>query len=229
MMLGRPVVAATSAAESLQIRLENSCNPMAATQPWAIMAMAAAERGDVATAADLAGRIEELCLPTGREILSLVKLIRGRIALSERRFADAYAELRKLFDPAEPPYCPNNRPWAIADLADAAYHSGGDRSEAASFLADIEVIAASVATSYLRAQTSYARALLDPGDRTGDLLATALAGELQTWPALRARGLLTRGVWLRRQRRIGEARLALRDAETLASGLGYMPLADRAG
>jgi len=74
----------------------------------------------------------------------------------------------------------------------------------------------------------YARPLLADDDDAGALFQAALRRDLTSWPLYRARLLLQYGMWLRRHRRIAEARMPLRAARDSFLALGAIPWADRA-
>jgi len=73
---------------------------------------------------------------------------------------------------------------------------------------------------------NYARAVLA---ETEDGYVSALAfGDLSQWPFEQARLRFAYGVWLRRQRRVGDARGQLRAATEVFTSLGALPWAQRA-
>lgn len=159
-------------------------------------------------------------------MLALVALARGRAALSRERFSEAYAQLTRIFDPADVAFQPFVRGWALADLAEAIAQGGGDSSVATDFMAEWEAIAQATGARHLGAQLRLVRALLAPPARCEPLFAAAVA-ENGAWPAYRARAQLALGAWLRRQRRIAESRVPLRDAERTFEALGLSRLAAR--
>ena len=74
-----------------------------------------------------------------------------------------------------------------------------------------------------------ARPLLADEEDVERLYLEGLADGLPEWPLHRARLHLGYGVWLRRQRRIAEARDPLRTARETFAALGATPWAERAG
>ncbi len=227
-MLSNGALAAPAAEEAERLGAETGQRLWAAAASLA-RAVVAADRGATATAAELAAKAEQVLLPIGANpMLSLVQLARGRAALVDGRFTDAYEHLRRIFDPADIAYHPFVRGWVLADLVDAATHDAGRVEEALAFLAELEPITAATGAPLLRAQVSYARALLAPDDEAEPLFRAALATDLATWPGLRARMVLAYGIWLRRRRRVAESRSPLRGAAEAFGALGFSVLAERA-
>jgi hypothetical protein len=88
-------------------------------------AVLAALRGDLELAATLAAGAERVHVPRlARILFAIVQMARGLAALGQGRNAEAYQELRRMFDPSDPAYHPVMSYWAIADLAEAASRSG---------------------------------------------------------------------------------------------------------
>jgi DNA-binding CsgD family transcriptional regulator len=75
---------------------------------------------------------------------------------------------------------------------------------------------------------SYGKALLAPPSRAEAFFQDGLGPIAQNWPFLRARLLLAYGEWLRRQRRVMEARGPLRTGRDIFDALGASPWSDRA-
>jgi DNA-binding CsgD family transcriptional regulator len=193
----------------------------------AALAIAAGERGDPA-AAELAAEAESVLLPMGANpMLALVELARGRIALAGERFTEAYDHFARIFDPDDVVHQPFVRGWALADIVDAAVYAERDLSELRGFVAEWETIAAQTRAGYLRAQLSYARAML-AGEATAPQQFSAALAETPGWPSYRARTQLAYGTWLRRRRHNTESRVPLREAADAFTALGSTRLADRA-
>jgi DNA-binding CsgD family transcriptional regulator len=227
-MLANAALAAPAAEEAERLGVETG-QPLWATAATLARAIIAADHGDTAVSAELAAEAEQVLLPMrANPMLSLVEFARGRAALVDGRFADAYDHLRRIFDPADIAYHPFVRGWVLADLVDAATHGGGSIDEALAFLAELEVIAAVTDAPLLRAQVSYGTVLLALEDEAEPLFQTALATDVAQWPGLRARMLLAYGIWLRRRRRVAESRSPLRGAAEAFGALGIVVLAERA-
>ncbi|MEA2284250.1 MAG: hypothetical protein QOJ21_293, partial [Solirubrobacteraceae bacterium] len=186
-------------------------------------------RGDQERADSLAAAAEELLLPTGASpMLSLVALARGAAALSDGRHDAAHDHLRRIFDPADSAFQPFIRGWAIADLAEAAMHTGAEDEARAAMLA-LQPLAGATTDALVNAGIRCAGVLLATGDEEAEALFRAGGGDdLRPWPFLRARLLLTHGTWLRRRRRVAESRAPLREAREAFDALGAIPWSERA-
>ena len=227
-MLGNASLAAPAAEEAERLGAETG-QPLWAAAAALARAVVAADRGATAVAVELAAKAETVLLPIGANpMLSLVQFARGRAALVEGRFTDAYEHLRRIFDAADIAYHPFVRGWAFADLVDAATHDGARIDEAVVFLAELESMAVATGAPLLRAQVGYARALLASDEEAEPLFQAALATDLVPWPGLRARMVLAYGIWLRRRRRVAESRSPLRGAAEAFDALGFSVLAERA-
>ncbi|MCW2975938.1 MAG: LuxR family transcriptional regulator [Actinomycetia bacterium] len=192
------------------------------------LAITHAMRGDEDLAKSHAAAAERIALPLGAgAILGAVQLARGLLSLAHGRHDEAYGELRRMFDPADPSYHVMERSWAIGELADAALHAG--RHDAArALLAEVEALAAQTPSPRLHVALRFARPLLS-GDADADsLFQDALDAQLAIWPFDRARLLLAYGAWLRRQRRVAESRTRLRAAREAFDAIGAAIWSERA-
>jgi ATP/maltotriose-dependent transcriptional regulator MalT len=200
---------------------------------WAVaadlsQAALAAVRGEEESAEALAARAEAILVPMGlNPMLSLVQQARGLADLAGGRHADAYAQLRRIFDPADVAHHPIIRCWLIGELAEAAAHSG-QQAEARVLLEELERLITDTRFPYLRAGLAYARPLLASDDEAETLFRAGLTSDLAPWPFLRARLLLAYGAWLRRRRRVAESRVPLRAAREAFDALGAVPWGERA-
>jgi DNA-binding CsgD family transcriptional regulator len=188
----------------------------------------AALRGNHAQSDLLAAEAERAGLAAGaRPVLATVQLARGTSALGQGRFADAFAHLYRMHDPADPAFQMALRCYALPELVDAATRSG----QAGAVGAIVDEL-----TGYLRTTSSpalsvgidYARAVLAPVDDAELLYQQALAAVPAGWPLQRARVQLAFGEWLRRQRRAAESRPRLRAARETFDALGIIPASERA-
>jgi DNA-binding CsgD family transcriptional regulator len=193
-----------------------------------VQATLAAVRGEEEAAEALAAKSEAVLVPLGiNPMLSLVQQARGIADLAGGRYADAYGQLQRIFDPTDVAHHPIIRCWLIGELAEAAAHSGR-RAEARLYLEELERLAAETGFPYLRAALTYARPLLADDDEAEQLFEAGLTTDLATWPFLRARLLLAHGAWLRRHRRVAESRVPLRAAREAFDALGAVPWGERA-
>ncbi len=199
-------------------------------QATALLARGAARAlsGEVDVARADSDRAEQLIVEVGANpVLAQVRAVRGLAALGEGRYGDAYAQLRGVFDPRDVAHQENFRTFLVAELAEAA-HGCGQQEEARDLLADVEAAWAGVPSPILRAGLLVARPLLAGGPRVEQHFRAALDDGLASWPMHRARVHLRYGAWLRRERRVGEARAHLREAHETFAALGAAPWADLA-
>jgi DNA-binding CsgD family transcriptional regulator len=115
----------------------------------------------------------------------------------------------------------------LADYVEAAV-SCSQESAAAATVEEFERRSGPIAAPWLRMVLSYCKALLAPPEQTERFFQDALGPDVQNWPFRHGRCLLAYGEWLRRQRRIMDARLPLRTARDIFDALGAAPWGDRA-
>ena len=204
------------------------------TQPYfyglmrATEAALAALRGEQDRARALAEEAEAVGLPVGaRPVLATVQMARGSAALGGGRFEEAYTQLRRMHDPADPSYQIALRCSTIADLVDAAVHSGNGEA-VGGIVRELEAAALQTSSTALHAGLRFARALLANDADAEDRYLAALRADLTGWPFIRARTQLAYGEWLRRQRRAADSRAPLRAAREMFDALGTIPWSDRA-
>jgi DNA-binding CsgD family transcriptional regulator len=159
----------------------------------------------------------------------------GLVALGQRRHRDAQIEFTHMTVHA------TRSLWAIADRTEAAVR-GGRPDSVVENLAEAEAVARTTGSAHLTALVVRSRALLAEGtDSTGtdtdgaggadpeSLYARAIeAGRLADAPVELARTQLLFGEWLRRERRVVEARLHLREALHAFDAAGTAGFAARA-
>ena len=192
-------------------------------------AIAAAEQGEDETPERLIGDAEALLLPLGANpMLALTAFARGRLALANERFGDAYEHLVRIFDPAGVAFHPFVRGWALADLVDAAVRGDGDLDTVRGYLAEWERVATETRASHLEVQVAYAAAILAPDAVAEKHFRAAIAAGQAEWPFYVARAQLAYGVWLRRHRRMTQSRAPLREAAETFDALGLLRYAERA-
>ncbi|MGW3992553.1 ATP-binding protein [Amycolatopsis sp. NPDC004772] len=218
--LGDLAGAVPAAAEAVRFARETG-QPFMAGLATAVQAEIAALRGEHKQAKALADEAERAGLAAGaRPVLATVQLTRGLAGLSEGRFEDAFADLRRLLDPADPAYQLALRTYCVAELTEAAVRAGRT-GELREVVAGLECL--DTPSPALHIGLRYARAVLDPSD---ERFAKAL--DSAGWPAERGRVHLAYGEWLRRQRRVVESRTHLRTARKTFDALGMAAWADRA-
>jgi ATP/maltotriose-dependent transcriptional regulator MalT len=186
-------------------------------------------RGDELAAEQAAARAERVAVPTGAN-LTVAFAHTGRIlgALGAGRHKAAYEAAERVFDPASPAHHPVVACWLIGELAEAALHTGRI-VEARARVKQVEATSGDTPGTCIAIGLRHARAVLaHDDDRAADRFADALAADLSGWPVHRARLLLAHGQWLRRQRRVAESRLPLRDARDLFDAIGCTAWGDQA-
>lgn len=189
----------------------------------------AGTRGDQEAADHASSRAERVAVPTGANI-TIAFAQSGRVfaALGAGRYADAYEIADRVFDPTSPAYHPVIACWLIAELAEAAAHIG--RIKDASARTDhVERLTGGGSGTCVELGLLHARALLEEDEHeAADRYAEALRANYSHWPLQRARLLLTYGKWLRRQRRIADSRVPLRDARDAFDAMGCVAWAEQA-
>jgi hypothetical protein len=184
--------------------------------------------GEVDRAVDLAAEAELAASRQGLGgLLADVRLARGSAWLSAGRHADAYRELRHLFDPADRGFHQRERLAGVTYLAEAAVRSG-HAADARAVVADLVDVAAVVQSPLLRVNLLHARAVLAPEADAEPWYRAGLRADLTGWPWIRARIELAYGGWLCRHGRSGEARPLLRSALAVLDRIGARAWADHA-
>jgi DNA-binding CsgD family transcriptional regulator len=226
--LGNWMVAVPVAEEAARLAEETGQVRWVAAAQLAAGALAAG-RGELRLAEALAARAERVFLPMGANpMLALVQVVRGLAAQSDGRYAIAYEHLHRIFDPTDVAYHPLVRCWTIGDLAEAAIHSG-HQDEARMLADELEQLETKMQSPLLLAGLSYARPLLAADEMVADrLFQDGLSTHLTQWTLHRTRLQLAYGAWLRRQRRIAEARTHLRAAMEAFDALGAIPWSELA-
>jgi DNA-binding CsgD family transcriptional regulator len=160
-------------------------------------------------------------------MLAGIRLTRGVAALAAGRYGIAYAELGRMLDPHDPSYHHFQSLWGVGDYAEAALHSG-HLDQGRAVLAELETLALTVRSPWLSVGLTYGRPLLAQEPEVERLFEEALKTDLSRWPVYRARLFLQYGIWLRRQRRVADARPPLRAAIGALETLGVTGWAARA-
>lgn len=186
------------------------------------LAIIAAFRGDSAGAATAIRAAEALASTRGaQDVLTGVQLTRGVDHIARREYDEATSALKRSFDPEDAAYHPVQSPWCLGDLAQAASHSGR--------IDEVRPIIDSYRTSpaftpWHRMAVEYAKpfVLTDTAEVEASFRA-ALAGVVSGWPTYRIRMIIEYGSWLRRRRRLGEAKERLRVGRDQADTYGLHP------
>ncbi|MGY0059747.1 helix-turn-helix transcriptional regulator [Streptomyces sp. LZ34] len=189
-------------------------------------------QGDAATARARAEDALTLIDPLeSRSVSVYARRALGAAAAAEGAYETAYDQLRMVFTADGAPVHYHASYPALADLAAAAVRCGR-REEAVAIVERSASALADNASPRLRALISRARGLLaqpDHADAAEPHFRAALADPvLEHWPFERAQTLLDLAEWLRRRRRIAEARGPLTEALETFRRLGARPWIDRA-
>jgi DNA-binding CsgD family transcriptional regulator len=216
------------AAEEAARLAEETRQPRLRADALAAQAMLAAMRGDSDLATRLTVQAEDLSQATGSNITTaLIQNARAMIAASDGRPLEAFEHLWRIYQPTDPAYQRMQTCWAIGSLAESAIASG-QRDRAATELAKLEALAAKTPATGVHIELRYARALLADPSTAEPLYLAALAPDLGDSPFTHARVQLSYGAWLRRQRRIIDARAPLRAAHETFERLGAQGWAEQA-
>ena len=219
--------AAATADEAVRLAVETG-QPLWQAAAMTGQAMIAGTRGDVEGAERLARRAEALVLPARiSAVLCGIQFARGVTAIAARRYEEAFEELCRVFDRADPSYQVVQSTWALGDLAEAAARTGRT-SEAREILAAFRPGERDSVTPWTRVALRYAAPLLADDELAEQEFRRSLAMNLARWPSYRARLLLEYGSWLRRRRRPADARAPLRTARQICEAHDLLPWAERA-
>jgi DNA-binding CsgD family transcriptional regulator len=225
--LGRWDVAAPDAEEALGLSQETA-QPIWEAGARVAQAWLAAVRGQPDLAEQLAAAAESVVVPAGsKAVFSVVELTRGVSALVAGRHTDAYQHLRRMLTPGDLANHRMTSAWAVANIAEAAAYSGST-DEARELVATLERAGERRNSTVFSRVVSHAHAVLADDEAAEGLFTTALSGELAKTSFDRARLELAFGIWLRRRRRVVEARDLLRAARATFDALGALPWGDRA-
>jgi DNA-binding CsgD family transcriptional regulator len=226
---GAARVAITAAAEGVQLAEETRQVRFVVAGQLA-QAIAAVEMGADEPAEQLIDASEATLLPFGANpLLALVALARGRQALAQARFAEAYAHLLRIFDPNDAAFQQFVGGWALADLADAVLQGNGDREIVDKYLLEWDAVATATGAPHLEVQLRYAKAVLADEGKAEPFYEDAMTAGAVGWPFYAARAQLAYGAWLRRQHRMADSRAPLREAARSFEALGLLRFAERAG
>jgi DNA-binding CsgD family transcriptional regulator len=216
-----------SAAESARFG-EETGQIMWVAAATALQSMLAGRRGQFDAAEIYAGQAEQLMLTCGASFYhALLQQARAIAAFGAGRPGEAYEHLRRVWTPGDPAYNTGLQFYCLPDYVEAAV-SCGQVGIAGSVIEEIERRSGPVAVPWVRMALAYCKALVAAPDRAEPYFQEALGGALQAWPFRRGCCLLAYGAWLRRQRRIMEARAPLRAARDIFDALGAAPRADEA-
>jgi DNA-binding CsgD family transcriptional regulator len=195
----------------------------------AVDAMVLALQGDVLGARAQAARAIALVDPLeSRSVFVYVRRALAAAASAEGDHDTAYRQLRMAFTADGKPLHYHASYAVLADLAAAAVRSG-HRQEAAEIVERTAQHLGEDVSSRLRALLHRARGqLADPGSAEPHFRAALDDPFTEHWPFERAQALLDLAEWLRRRRRVAEARAPLAEALETFRRLGAEPWSERA-
>ncbi|MEU7019920.1 AAA family ATPase [Streptomyces sp. NPDC046203] len=216
-----------AAAEAARLAEENA-QPRWLTGARVAKAQFAALRGDLDTALVAIGEAEGQGLTVvDPSKLAYIQITRGLIGLAAGHHAEAFSCVWRVFDPADPSYHPFMQTVAITELAEAA--TGDDqRAMAKSALRQLLTYAKASEVQMIRVNLGFAQALLADDEHAEERFRAAFDLDMSRAPFVRARLMLAHGTWLRRRRRVMEARTPLRIARDSFAALGVEPWRERA-
>jgi DNA-binding CsgD family transcriptional regulator len=152
---------------------------------------------------------------------------RGIISLGAGQPAEAYEHLRRIWTPGDPAFSAGSQFYCLADYVEAAV-SCNRQEEVVAAIEDVDLQTGPSGMPWVRMTLAYVKALLSAPERAEGFFRAALSTDSQAWPFRRGRTLLAYGEWLRRQRRILDARAPLRTARDVFDALGASPWGERA-
>nr|WP_237331323.1 helix-turn-helix transcriptional regulator [Streptomyces mexicanus] len=163
-----------------------------------------------------------------RSVAVFARRALGLAAVAEGDYDTAYAQFRSAFTDDGDPVHYHVSYTVLAELAAAAVRRGRQQ-DAAELLQRSARRLGTRMSPRIRALVNRGRALLADSDHAERYFQEALTGDTgEQWPFERAQTLLDYGEWLRRQRRITEARPLLTMALDTFQRLGARPWIERA-
>ncbi|MFC9328836.1 ATP-binding protein [Kitasatospora sp. NPDC057015] len=202
---------------------------MAAASSWSLVAALDAVQGDTARARTRLAQAMAGIEPTQTRAMA----VRARLVLASAATADgdhpgAWEQLRGLFagDADATPLHYHASFYAVADLAAAAARVDR-RRETLSLLEAVEDRLQGGTSMRLGLLLRRARALLSGPEDAEEHFLAALDPAGDPWPFERAKARLEYGEWLRRRRRVNDARPVLAGALAVFERLGAKPWAAR--
>ncbi|WP_437103940.1 ATP-binding protein [Streptomyces sp. enrichment culture] len=188
----------------------------------------AALHGDLDTARAVIGEAERQILAVANSSnLAFIQITRGLIGLAAGNHAEAFDSVWRVFDPSDPAYHPFLQTLAIVELAEAATNDD-QQAMARAALKQLEASAGASDAQLVRLNLAFARALLADEEQAEEHYRSALELDMSRAPFARARLMLAYGSWLRRRRRVMEARTPLRIARDSLAALGVESWCERA-
>jgi DNA-binding CsgD family transcriptional regulator len=212
-------------AEGTRLAVETA-QPILVGRLRAIEAVVAGLMGDADAARLAANEAEQLALDRPALLVD-VHVARGFTALAAADYEAAFEALDRLWDEGVPMLAVSRRWMVVGEYAEAAALCGRvDRVRA--HVEELSVAATAVPSPVLRAGVDYAVAVLGAERDADAAFIRARESAASRGPLVAGRAHLTYGNWLRRQRKITQARTELRAALTTFEGYGARAWSDRA-
>jgi DNA-binding CsgD family transcriptional regulator len=159
--------------------------------------------------------------------LPRIQVVRGMASVSRGEHEQAFAALRRVFEPDDPLHDPRSTYPALIFLAEAALATD-NVALARALIAGIRTAVGATPPLDFRVLEGLATAMLVENDEAEPAYLEVLSGEAVRWPWVMARGRLAYGTWLRRQRREADAVVQLKMAMRGLTRLGATPWLDQA-
>jgi DNA-binding CsgD family transcriptional regulator len=226
--IGRWDDALDAAAEAADLAEAHQMHIVAASAD-VIMANVLAMRADSGAARRHAGRALSAVDPADNGLIAAwARRALGVAALADGSYPQAFAELSGLFSEDGGPLHNYVSYLALADIAAAAVHAGR-RAEGSGLIEQALCHLDGTASPRLEQLVGRARGVLADPDKSGAYFDQALTGHGgDQWPFERAQLRLDHGEWLRRRRRINDAKPVLSEALGTFRRLGARSWAQRA-
>ena len=221
---GNLKIASTVAEEAVSLARQTR-QPLWEATAQTAQAMVASVRGENELAESLLSEAASLELPqTASAALSDIQWARALAALSDGRHDEAFEHLQRTFDPHDPTHHDFRSAWCMGSTQ-AALRSG-----------HIDKAREQLTTSEDLAQSSSPRLVVGltlrgpvrRRRRRRSPLSGRAGREFEPLAAVPGGLLLEYGTWLRRHRKIAQARMPLRSALDTFVALGAVPWAERA-
>jgi DNA-binding CsgD family transcriptional regulator len=188
----------------------------------------AAVRGEIDRAERFANDAEQILLPRRvSNMLAVVQSLRTTTALSAGRYEDAFSRVIRIFDPTDIAHHQRELFAAVSFMAEAAARCGRT-DDAVAIVDGLEPVAKMTPSPQLRLGMDFAQAVLADDTEAELLYRAALAAHFRRCPFHEARLKLSYGSWLRRQRKLRDSRVPLREARDFFETQSLTPWADRA-
>lgn len=222
--------AASTAADEAVLLARDLRQPLWEAMSRIALSLVHALRGSTGDAESILRAAEGIAVPMrARAVLADAQFARAIIALADGSYDEAFEHLEQTLDPRDASHHYQRSAGRIGELAEAAVQAGRV-DEARPLVARWGDAGRFERPPVTRLEVGllYARALLAADEDAEAGFEAALHEDLSSWPLYRARLQLHYGMWLRRRRRISQARMPLRAARDSLAALGATVWVERA-